>query len=244
MPNLPEILGCYQSQKREKMGGKGGSGRDFTQRIDWLALRLDSARILIFPLDEKHLPLPLQKIVTPEEFLLHFLPAPLLFTERLGPASVVLARLLRDVGPGLDHKSLPDAERALFVVVLAALAAAGLPDSSEAALKVLTAAGAGLSADAQKLTINAFGISLRKRGDFDTAAAFYRKALELSPGDERLMFNLARVLYEKGDAPGCSQLLEQALAADPEFTEARSFLRYLKRRAPAPSDDEFPDITV
>lgn len=244
MPNLPEILGCYQSQKREKMGGKGGSGRDFTQRIDWLALRLDSARILIFPLDEKHLPLPLQKIVTPEEFLLHFLPAPLLFTERLGPAAVVLARLLRDVGPGLDHKSLPDAERALFVVVLAALAAAGLPDSGEAALKVLTAAGAGLSADAQKLTINAFGISLRKRGDFDTAAAFYRKALELSPGDERLMFNLARVLYEKGDAPGCCQLLEEALAADPEFTEARSFLRYLKRRAPAPSDDEFPDITV
>ena len=174
MPNLPEILGCYQSQKREKMGGKGGSGRDFTQRIDWLALRLDAARILTFPLDERHLPLPLQKIITAEEFLLHFLPAPLLFTERLGPAAVVLARLLRDVGPGLDHKSLPEAEQALFVVVLAALAAAGQPDTDAAVLDVLTATGGGLSPEAQKLSINAFGISLRKSGDFDTAAAFYR----------------------------------------------------------------------
>ena len=245
MPDLPEILGCYQSQKREKMGGKGGSGRDFTQRIDWLALRLDAARILIFPLDDGHLPLPLQKIVTPEEFLLHFVPAPLLFTERLGPAAVVLARLLRDVGPGLDHKTLPDAERALFVVVLAALAAAGVPDTGNAPLKVVTAAGGGLSPDAQKLTINAFGISLRKRGEFETAATFYRKALELAPDDERIMFNLARVLYEKGDTPACSLLLEQAVAADPDFTEAKSFLRYLKRRGGvARDDDDFPDITI
>lgn len=85
---LPEILGCYQSQKLEKMGKGAASGREFTQRIDWLALRLDAARILVFPLDDKHLPLPLQKTVTPSEFLGHFLPAPLLFTERLAPAAL------------------------------------------------------------------------------------------------------------------------------------------------------------
>ncbi|MHC1788214.1 tetratricopeptide repeat protein [Solidesulfovibrio sp.] len=244
MAHLPEILGCYQSQKREKMGGKGGSGRDFTQRIDWLAFRLDTARILIFPLSEQHLPLPLQKIVTPEEFLLHFLPAPLLFTERLGPATLVLARLLRDVETALDHKSLPEAEQALFVVVLAALGAAGQDDSDAAVLAVLTGGSGGQVQDAQKAAINAFGISLRKRGDFDTAAAYYRKALELAPHDERVMFNLARVLYEKGDIPACQGFLEQALAADPEFPEARSFLRYLKRRANVPRDDDFPDITI
>ena len=244
MPALPEILGCYQSQKREKMGGKGSKGREFTQRIDWLALRLDLDRILTFPLDEGHLPLPLQKIVAADEFLLHYLPAPLLFTERLAPAAVVLVRLLRDVGPGLDHKTLPEAEQALFVVVLTALAVAGLPDTGNEALKVLTTAGGGMAAQAQAISINAFGISLRKRGDFDAAAAFYRKALELAPTDERLMFNLARALFEKGDAPACSQLLEQALAAAPEFAEAKAFLRWLKRRTPVPGDDDFPDITI
>ncbi|MYL84714.1 tetratricopeptide repeat protein [Desulfovibrio aerotolerans] len=244
MPALPEILGCYQSHKREKMGGKGSKGREFTQRIDWLALRLDPDRILTFPLDEKHLPLPLQKIVAADEFLLHYLPAPLLFTERLAPAAVVLVRLLRDVGPGLDHKTLPAAEQALFVVVLTALAVAGLPDTGNEALKVLSTAGGGMAAQAQAISINAFGISLRKRGDFDAAAAFYRKALELAPTDERLMFNLARALYEKGDAPACSQLLEQALAAAPDFAEAKAFLRWLKRRTPVPGDDDFPDITI
>ena len=53
---LPQILGCYQSRKREKMG-KSGTGRDFTQRIEWLVLRLDTARFLIFPLDDARLPM-------------------------------------------------------------------------------------------------------------------------------------------------------------------------------------------
>ena len=241
MTALPEILGCYQSEKREKMGGKGGSGRDFVQRIDWLAMRLDPARIVIFPLDEKHLPMPLQKIVTPEEFLRHFVPAPLLYAERIAPAALVLGRLLRDVGPGLDHKTLPAPEQALFLVVLTALAAAGRPDSGEDALAMLTGGAGAATAEGQKLAINAFGISLRKSGDFEGAANYYRKALELAPTDERLMFNLARVLYEKGDARGSRALLEQALAGAPNFAEARAFLRYLDRHAPA--DEDFPDIT-
>ena len=243
MTILPEILGCYQSEKREKMGGKGGSGREFVQRIDWLAMKLGPARIVIFPLDEKHLPMPLQKIVTPEEFLRHFVPAPLLYSERIAPAALVLGRLLRDVGPGLDHKTLPPPEQALFLVILAALAAAGRPDTGEDALAVLQSGGAA-TAEGQKLAINAFGISLRKSGDFDGAANYYRKALELSPNDERLMFNLARTLYEKGDPAGCRALLERAVAADPDFAEARAFLRYLARRAKAADAEDFPDITI
>jgi len=241
---LPEILGCYQSQKREKMG-KGGSGRDFTQRIDWLALRLDAARILIFPLGENHLPLPLQKSVTPEEFLLHFLPAPLVFNERLGPAALVLSRLLRDVGANLDQAALPEAERALYAVLLTALAVGGEKDPAARALAVLFSMGPDATGiDAQKLAINAFGIHLRKQKDFDTAAAYYRQALELAPGDERLLFNLARVLFEKGDTDTCRDLLKQALATAPDFAEARKFLRYLKRQADAGDDEAFPGITI
>lgn len=244
MTILPEILGCYQSEKREKMGGQGGSGRGFVQRIDWLAMKLGPARIVIFPLDEKHLPMPLQKIVTPEEFLRHFVPAPLLYSERIAPAALVLARLLRDVGPGLDHKTLPPPEQALFMVILAALAAAGRPDTGEDALAVLQGGAGAATAEGQKLAINAFGISLRKSGDFDGAANYYRKALELSPDDERLMFNLARTLYEKGDPAGCRALLEKAVAAAPDFTEAKAFLRYLARHAKPAGVEDFPDITI
>ncbi|WP_428561963.1 MAG: tetratricopeptide repeat protein [Solidesulfovibrio sp. DCME] len=241
---LPEMLGCYQSQKIEKMGKSAASGRDFTQRIDWLAIRLDVARILIFPLDDKKLPLPLQKTVTPQEFLSHFLPAPLVFNERLGPAALVLTRLLRDVGSKLDQNALPDAERALFTVLLVALAAAGVPDDDAAALEVLTHCGAAQGGEALKRSINAFGIHLRKQKNFDTAAAYYRKALELAPSDERILFNLARVLYDKGELSGCRELLEKALASAPDFSEASKFLRHVRRREDALGRTDFPDITV
>jgi tetratricopeptide (TPR) repeat protein len=244
---LPEILGCYQSQKREKMG-KGGTSRDFTQRIDWLAMRLDLARILLFPLDESNLPLPLQQTVSSEDFLAHFLPAPLLFNERLAPAALVLTRLLRDVGVGLDQNALPQAERALYVAILSALALVGKKEPNKAALAalaVLKSMGATATGhDIQKVAINAFGIHLRKQKDFDMAEAYYRRALELAPKDERLMFNLARVLFEKGDPAACREVLEQALTEDPDFLEARKFLRYLKRLEQSGTEEEFPDITV
>lgn len=243
---LPQILGCYQSRKREKMG-RGGSGREFTQRIEWLALRLDGARFLVFPLDEARLPLPLPKTVTADAFLDHFLPEPLAFQERLAPAALVLARLLGDVGDNLDQAALPQAERALYTVILAALGAAGHEDPTAvqilAALEATAAMPAG-GDDIQKLAINSFGIHLRKRKDFDTAIAYYRKALELAPDDPRLLFNLARALFEKGDTAGCQSALEQALAHDPDFVEARKFLRYLARREAAPPEEKFPDITL
>jgi tetratricopeptide (TPR) repeat protein len=241
---LPELLGCYQSQKIEKMGKGATSGRDFTQRIDWLAIRLDTARILVFPLDDKKLPLPLQKTVTPQEFLGHFLPAPLVFNERLGPAALVLTRLLGDVGAKLDQNALPEAERALFTVILVALAAGNQADDDAAALAVLNHCGAATGGEAQKRAINAFGIHLRKQKDFDTAAAYYRKALELAPHDERILFNLARVLYEKGDLAACREVLEKALAADPGFAEAGKFLRHVRRRESDQAEVEFPDITL
>lgn len=242
---LPEILGCYLSRKREKMG-RVGSGREFTQRIEWLALRLPPDRILIFPMGENHLPLPLQKTVSPEDFLEHFLPEPALFRERLAPAAGVLTRLLRDGGGQPDQAALPEAEQALYAVLLTAVAASGTKDAPTAVRFVLaaTAATPSESDHAQKHVINAFGIHLRKQGDYETAIAYYRKALELAPSDERLLFNLARALFEKGDLPGCHSRLEQALRLAPDFAEAERFLSYLEHREAMPPGGEFPDITL
>jgi len=244
---LPEILGCYQSTKREKMG-RAGTSRDFTQSIEWLAMRLPPESILIFPLGKDRLPLPLQKTISAEEFLNHFLPEPLLYREQLAPAAQVLAELLRKTDPEtLDQTALSGAERALYTVILSALGSAGHTDPPSAVGTVLQAAVVLPDAadDVQKASINAFGIHLRKRRDFETAILFYRKALEMAPTDTRLLFNLARALFEKGDAAACRASLEQALALAPDFVEAQKFLRYLDRQPPEPSEDDvFPDITV
>lgn len=244
---LPEILGCYQSNKQEKMG-RAGTSRDFTQSIEWLAMRLPPESILIFPLGKDRLPLPLQKTISAEEFLAHFLPEPLLYREQLAPAAQVLAEVLRqsETAP-LDQATLSGAERALYTVILSALGSAGHENPPAAVGGVLEAAVAVTSAadDIQKASINAFGIHLRKRRDFETAILFYRKALEMAPTDTRLLFNLARALFEKGDMDACQATLRQALALDPNFVEAQKFLRYLERQANEPStEDVFPDISV
>ena len=179
---LPEILGCYQSTKREKMG-RAGTSRDFTQSIEWLAMRLPPESILIFPLGKDRLPLPLQKTISAEEFLNHFLPEPLLYREQLAPAAQVLAELLRKTDPEtLDQTALSGAERALYTVILSALGSAGHTDPPSAVGTVLQAAVVLPDAadDVQKASINAFGIHLRKRRDFETAILFYRKALEMA----------------------------------------------------------------
>ena len=115
-------------------------------------------------------------------------------------------------------------------------------DAAQAVFEAASKAQAAGS-DVQKQTINAFGISLRKRKDFDTAAVYYRKALELAPGDSRLLFNLARALFEKGDFKACRASLVEALGSEPEFPEAQKFLRYLERHHQPLPDDDFPDMT-
>ena len=105
------------------MGGAGSTGRGFTQRIEWLVLRQGEDHFMVFPLAENKLPMPLPKTVSSKEFLDHFLPEPLLFNERLAPAAQVLSHLLKDEGDRLDQAALPETERALYTVILAALGA-------------------------------------------------------------------------------------------------------------------------
>ena len=242
----PEILGCYKSQKREKMDG-GPTGRE-VQRTDWLVIRIDDAHIMVFPLDKNRLPLPLPKTVAQDEFLSQFLPAPLAFTERLAPAVPQLIRKLREKGDALEPAELPEPERTLFAVILVALAAAGETNVTAAALAAMAGlagtAAHPLSGEAQKFAINAFGINLRKQKEYDTAAAYYQVAMELAPDDERILFNLARTLFEKGDLSTCHGMLEQALTLAPDFIEARKFLHYLKRRRQSDPDEIFPDMTT
>jgi len=235
---LPEILGCYQSHKRQKMSK---TEEAFTQVIDWLVFRGDPTRFLLFPLGQNRLPLPLIKSVTPEEFLAHFLPAPHLFSDRLEPAARKLVQRLRTSQTTLDPEKLPEAEQSLLTVILIVLSSSGVAAPGKAVLPLLTGARvATAGAEAQKFAINAFGIHLRKQKAFDKAAQYYRKALELAPDEEHLMFNLARTLFEKGEVDACRDMLEQALSVAPDFAEARKFLRYLDRHDADAMDNILP----
>ncbi|MCD6571466.1 MAG: tetratricopeptide repeat protein, partial [Deltaproteobacteria bacterium] len=82
-----------------------------------------------------------------------------------------------------------------------------------------------------KHIFNEFGISLRKTHMFDEALSHYLKAIDISPDDENLHFNVARVYYEKGEINKAFEWLDKALEINPDFNEAKKFGEFLKKES-------------
>jgi len=78
---------------------------------------------------------------------------------------------------------------------------------------------------------NAAGIQARKEGDFEKAAAEFKKALTVTPDDEALLYNLARINIEKVAWKVAEQFIRQALQVNPEFSEGQQLLSYILAHA-------------
>lgn len=77
--------------------------------------------------------------------------------------------------------------------------------------------------DENKHIFNEFGITLRKTRMYDEALANYMKAIEISPQDENLYFNIARLYYDKQDFAKALEWIQKALDVNPDFREAKQF---------------------
>ena len=80
-----------------------------------------------------------------------------------------------------------------------------------------------------KHLFNDFGISLRKNEMYDQATQYYSKALELSPLDENLHYNMARACFAKADLEKTVDHLATALKLNKDLEIAQKFLLYLKK---------------
>jgi tetratricopeptide (TPR) repeat protein len=76
-------------------------------------------------------------------------------------------------------------------------------------------------------TYNAAGIEARKQGNFEKAAAEFKKALTVTPDDEALLYNLARANIEKVAWKVAEQFIRQALQVNPAFQEGQQLLSYI-----------------
>ncbi len=81
-----------------------------------------------------------------------------------------------------------------------------------------------------KHLFNELGIQLRKNSLFGEAVDYYSRALNLSPNDENLHFNLARSHFEKEEWLPCLGQLCQTLEINPKHSEGLSFCRHLLRQ--------------
>jgi tetratricopeptide (TPR) repeat protein len=80
-----------------------------------------------------------------------------------------------------------------------------------------------------KHMFNEFGIGLRKSRLLDVALKHYQRALELSPDDENLHHNVARVHFERDELGEAVDHLQRALALNPDLEPARRFLQYIRK---------------
>ena len=68
---------------------------------------------------------------------------------------------------------------------------------------------------------NTLGVNLRKQGDYPGALHAYSRAIELTPYDENIHFNMAKAYYYMGELEESSDRVVAALSMNPKFIEAQ-----------------------
>ncbi len=84
-----------------------------------------------------------------------------------------------------------------------------------------------LDIDAGTYVLNRLGIVLRKIKKYDVAEKAFLKAIDKSPDDEVLYFNLGRVYIDSGQWSKAEKVAQKALEINPSFEEAKKMLNYI-----------------
>lgn len=71
------------------------------------------------------------------------------------------------------------------------------------------------------------GLVLRQKKQYTLAKQCHLRALELTPLDERILFNIARTEYEAGNIKAAQDYLSRCLALAPDFNVAKNFLAFI-----------------
>lgn len=237
----PTVLGVYSLRQLAELGS-GVTMVEHRNVTYWYVRQMNENLVEVQPLTVEGLPSGLVKKVGMKQFIKTYTPEPLYYDEHAVPVVRSLAEKLLEPGEDaslsmLDPHEL-DALRALMCEPLVQpdyshpgyeQAHQAMMESVTALLETLTCRGVEARRE-HCVRFNHFGVTLRKDGHLDESMEFFNKALTIEPGDENLYFNMARVLYDKGDLRECGQALQKALSLNPEFGEADRFARFLSRQ--------------
>ncbi|MBN2139423.1 MAG: tetratricopeptide repeat protein [Desulfovibrionaceae bacterium] len=88
---------------------------------------------------------------------------------------------------------------------------------------------------------NNLGVRLRREGDYQGAIRAYRQALDLTPEDENIYFNLAKALYFMEERESALKNLTIALRMNKDFDEALKLYKTIKgKQWPAAAQAQTP----
>ncbi len=232
----PRIKGVFSSREAD-----GGGEKTY-----WFAKEIDTDAISLDMLDENMLPTGRRRIRDKDDFLIEYALEPEL-GYRLLTQRVLRGDMYRKQDKNLEAKIeyrqalRIDEEniRANFGLGLCYLALNQL-DKAGYVFTNIVAMDESFGEEHKHL-FNEFGIALRKKGLFDEAVRYYSRAVELCPTDENLYLNMARADFDKGDREGAFLYLKRTLELNPDQSEARAFLAWLRKNDIKPQD---PDMAA
>ncbi|NLW81550.1 MAG: tetratricopeptide repeat protein [Desulfovibrionales bacterium] len=240
------IKGIFSSERIAKVGA-GSTARKTTQTMYWYAEEGEDGLIWVQPLNPNYIPSGPKQEILKEQFLEHYAPEPEFYTTKVYPSmrrlNQTIAKAERYRGNGDCYSAEYEFGNALRVDEENIRANFGLgltyldrgeTDKADNIFQRLVRMEGAFEAEHKHL-FNDFGISLRKNGMYDQALEYYAKALELSPADENLHYNMARACFSKADIGKAAEHLYSALKLNKDFEVAQKFLLFLKKNNMLPT---------
>lgn len=217
--------------------GFGATKRRVKQTVYVYAEEAEDGMMACRTLSSEFIPQGNKRMVSREDLLKKFVPAPHIYLNKVLPALAALEQAVDSAERCRQEGQFFTAEfefknalrldedhiRASFGLGLTYLDR-GDPDNADIVFRKLSRVE-GVSDPEYKHLFNEFGIKLRRNRMYHQALSHYGKALRLSPGDDHLRYNLARALFEKGKLRAALHSLDKALAIREDFKEAIEFRR-------------------
>lgn len=242
----PEVRGVFSTQEIRKVG-TGTTTRKTVQKTFWF-VEQHGNDIECQPLNTNYVPSGPKRKISMEDLINKFSPEPEFYMNSVYPKmrelqhSVSQGDKYRENGESFAAeyeysralKVDEDNVRANFGIGLTYLER-GDASKAQDIFERLVKLDAAFEPQHKHL-FNEFGISLRKNKMLAESREYYARALQLSPKDENLNMNMARVLLESKDLEGCVDYLLEALHLAPRHEQSLKFMSWLIQKNLVPAD--------
>ncbi|MFO8031896.1 MAG: tetratricopeptide repeat protein [Desulfohalobiaceae bacterium] len=235
------IKGVFSTQTVSKIG-TGSTSQKSVQKQYFMVVEQEDGQVEVQYLNKNYVPAGPKRLVPKDEILEQFSPEPEFYAHTVYPKmrelQKTVARADRHRQRGENYSAEYEYGNALKVDEENIRANFGLgltyldrgaTDKADDIFKRLVQLDAAFEEEHKHL-FNDFGISLRKNKMYEQCLQYYKRALELSKTDEHLLHNVARLLFEQDKVKESAKYLEKALKLNPDFEEAKQFMRYLEQK--------------
>jgi tetratricopeptide (TPR) repeat protein len=235
------IKGIFSSQAIQKVG-TGTTTRRTIQKMYWFVEEDESKTLEIQPLNKNCVPSGPKRRIGLEELLEKFSPEPEFYVSTVYPrlrelnmviqkgekhrekGEIFSAELEFGQALALDEENI----RANFGLGLTYLDR-GESNKADDIFQRLVCLDAAFEKEHKHL-FNEFGINLRKNKMLDQALDYYKRAETLAVRDDNLMFNIARLFFDKKLYQEAMGYLQKALELNPGHEESRRFAAFLEEK--------------